>query len=45
VTTGLPEEARSRLVHLKQEMRSLLDLLGGESAPAPASPPKRARRA
>ena len=42
---GLPEDARSRLVHLKQEMRSLLDMLGGEGSRAPVSPPgKRGRR-
>ena len=41
---GLPEEARSALVQLKQEMRSLLDLLGDDGAAAPTSLPKRARR-
>jgi DNA-binding transcriptional MerR regulator len=48
----LPQEARAKIVQLKQEMRSLLDMLGGSDAAAKASAPatpaapasKRARR-
>ena len=39
---AVPAEARATLVQLKQEMRSLLDLLGGDAAAAP--PPRSARR-
>ena len=44
---GVPDETRAQIVRLKQEMRSLLDMLGGgeqavASRPAPAS--RRGRR-
>ncbi|AMY10581.1 hypothetical protein LuPra_03819 [Luteitalea pratensis] len=43
--TVVPVEARATLVQLKQEMRSLLDLLGGDAAAAPpARPPSAPRR-
>ena len=47
---GLPQAARAKIVQLKQEMRSLLDLLGGgdgQVAPATAAAapaPKRSKR-
>jgi len=48
---AVPEETRATLVQLKQEMRSLLDLLGGDASapsspprPASASAPRRAKR-
>ncbi len=33
---AVPHETRAQIVRLKQDMRSLLDLLGGEGAPAAA---------
>ncbi len=41
---GMPDEARSALVQLKQEMRSLLDLLGGKGAPPATTSAKRSGR-
>lgn len=47
VAPAVPDEARARLVQLKQEMRSLLELLDGsgqapQPGPAPARRPRRA---
>jgi DNA-binding transcriptional MerR regulator len=46
----VPAQTKAQLVRLKQEMRSLLDLLGGDAAPASEPParapaPRRSRRA
>ena len=46
VAPAVPAEARAALVQLKQEMRSLLDMLGGgRSDPPPARPPAASKRA
>jgi len=45
---AVPAETRAQIGKLKDDMRSLLDLLGGDDAPTPPAPPaaaaKRTRR-
>jgi DNA-binding transcriptional MerR regulator len=41
---AVPDQTKAQIVRLKQDMRSLLDLLGGGGQAAPASPPAPAAR-